>query len=275
MKKLFIRYTAPLFLTALAFSCSKNTVDNAPYSAYGLDTSQGQLKFVYASAYAANPTVILKINGKAVSSAITGRTPFPGGGYNTTGSNYALYLAVPKGDDTITIVRPKTGTSEDSLVLYKTVINIPDNKPRTLLIGDTLAGTVNNTASVLVANNLNPVDTGTARFTFVNLIPNVPALDLYLNKVKIDSNIAYKQVSKTFIIKTGANAPGVTDPNNIPTPNWEVRVAGAAPTSTALAFYTNANGLLNQRVYTIFTMGYQGAASPRNPFICFTLDKNN
>jgi hypothetical protein len=275
MKKILIRYSAPLLLAGIFFSCSKNTVDNAPYTSYGLDTTQGQLKFIYASAYQANPTVIIKINGKAVSNSITGRTPFPGGGYNTAGSNYALYLSVPKGNDTITIVRPKTGTSDDSVVLYKTVINVPDNKPRTLLIGDTLTATENKTASVLINNDLSPLDTGRVRFRFVNLIPNVAAIDLYLNGVKVDSNIAYKQAGNLFVLRTGINAPGVTDPNNLPTPTWTIRAAGSAPTSTALASYASANTLLSQRVYTIFTMGYQGAASPRQPYVSFTLDKNN
>ena len=279
MKKIFLYSISALLLTGF-YACKKQEAKVLPYSTYNVTTSQGQLKIVYASAYLANPTVLLKINGQTVSSLITGRTPFPGGGYNTTGSNYALYLSVPQGTDTITVVRPKVGFDTDSIVLYKTTFNIPDSSAYTLHITDTLVNaTVNNTRSLLVKNDRSALDTGMARFRFVNLIPNVAttggAVDLYLNGILQVSNIAYGQASNTFVVKTGVNAPGVTDPNNIPVPTWTVRPAGAVATSTALATYASANTLLSQRVYTVFSMGYSGATGNRLPYVSFTLDKNN
>jgi len=110
------------------------------------------LKINLGFAYTINyNTLLLKINDSTVSSPLATRTPFPGGGYNTNGSNFALYLAVNQGDNKVSVVIPKFGTSVDSVVLYSTKINIPDNSPYTLHIADTLVNaTQNNTQSILV-----------------------------------------------------------------------------------------------------------------------------
>jgi hypothetical protein len=74
------------------------------------------------------------------------RTPFPGGGYNTRGSNFALYMSVPLGSNAVSIVMPKLNTNTDSVVLFSTNVNITDNTPQTLHLTDTAA----NMKSVLV-----------------------------------------------------------------------------------------------------------------------------
>lgn len=274
-------FLALLFLLSI-YACTKNDAKTLPYDAYGITDKQGQLKIVYASSYNANPSVFIKINSNVVSSLITGRTPYPGGGFNTTGSNYPLYLSVPQGNDTVSIVRPKVGTNVDSIVLYKTVVTIPDNGAYTLHITDTLvSSTVNNTVSVLVKNDISPIDSGYARYRFVNLIPNMPstggAVDLWLNGVKMDSNVAYKQAGKAFTIRIGANSPGVTNPASIPVPRWIVRPAGAVYDTTAIPRYESGSTITNQRAFTVFAMGYYGVTTgtTRIPYVAFTLDKNN
>jgi hypothetical protein len=272
-----LKYVLPIVAVVILYACKKNTVTVQPYDVYGTAANKGMLKIVYASAYTANPAVVLKLNGVAVSNGITGRTPFPGGGYNTAGSNYPLYLSVPLGDATFSISIVKVGTSVDSIVLYQTPINIPDNSPYTLHVTDTLVNaTTNKTTSLLVKNLITPVPTGYCRYRFVNLIPNVAttngAVDLYVNGVKILSNIAYKQASDTFSVATGKNSPGVTDPLNVPSPSWTVRPAGSA---TILATYANVTTMIDTKVYTIFSMGYVGATGTRLPFVSFTLDKND
>lgn len=273
MKKLILKYCLPLSAAFFLYACTKsNGITNQPYSSYGIAATQGQLKINYASAYLANPSVLLKVNGLVVSNLITGRTPFPGGGYNTNGSNYALYLSVPQGSNTVSVVRPKVGTSTDSVVLYTTTITIPDNSPYTLHITDTLVdGTTNNTKSVLTKNSINTVDTGFCRFRFVNLLPNVSALDLYLNGILIKSNISYLQATDTFSVRTGVNAPGYT---SAASPTWAIRPAGALATSTALASYVSINALQSTMVMSIFSMGYSGLTGTRLPYVCFTLDNN-
>lgn len=273
MKKNILKYCTVFATFLLAYACSKKDgVTNQPYQTYGISSTQGFIKINYASAYFANPTVLLKINDQVVSSLITGRTPFPGGGYNTNGSSFALYLSVPQGTNTLSIVRPKVGTGLDSIVLYTATFNIPDTMPYTLHITDTLVNaTSNNTKQVLIKNIINYVDTGSCRFRFVNLIPNVTAVDLYLNGILMKSNISYLQATDTFTVTTGFRAPSYA---TFPTPTWAVRAAGSAATSPVIASYAATTTLQSQAVITIFSMGYSGLTGTRLPYLCFTLDKN-
>ncbi len=272
MRKYILKYYFIATAFILVLGCTKNNnVTNQAFSSFSLSAT-GQLKINYTSAYAANPTVLIKVNNIAVSNLITARTPFPGGGYNTIGSNYALYLSVPIGTNSVSIVRPKVGTDVDSIVLYSTAVTIPDSSPRTLHITDTVvSSTADNTKSVLIQNLISALDTGYARFRFVNLMPNVPVIDLYMNGILIKSSIGYLQASDTFGIRTGFNAPNYA---NFTTPTWAIRPAGALATSTALATYASVNTLQSQQVFTVFAMGYSGATGSRLPYVSFTLDKN-
>lgn len=273
MKKINLKYILPFFTMALVYACSKDAgVTNQPYSVYGINANQGQLKINLGFAYTINyNTLLLKINDSVVSNSLTTRTPFPGGGYNTNGSNFALYLGVKQGDNTVAVVIPKFGTNIDSVVLYKTTVTIPDNKAYTLHIADTMVNSsVNNTKSILVNNIINDMDTGWCRFKFVNMIPNLSAVDLYLNGVKIKSAIPFMTATDTFSVRTGVYQPGYTGA----TTTWAIRPAGALSTSTATASYANANGLQSQKVMTIFSMGYSGLTGTRLPYVAFTLDKN-
>jgi hypothetical protein len=273
MKKHTIKYILGFLAVVLVYACQKDSgVTNQAYTTYDVTGNQGQLKINLGFAYTINyNTMLLKINDSVVSNSLATRTPFPGGGYNTNGSNFALYLGVKQGDNNVAVVIPKFGTTVDSVVLYKTKINIPDNSPYTLHIADTLvSATVNNTQSILVKNIINDMDTGWCRFKFVNMIPNLPAVDLYLNGVKIKSAIPYMTATDTFSVRTGVYQPGYIGG----TTTWAVRPAGALVTSTATASYASANGLQSQKVMTIFTMGYAGLTGSRLPYVAFTLDKN-
>ncbi len=274
MKNKHLKYFIPVMALFLVYACSKRDgITNQAYDAYGAEANKGQLKINVAYAYTVNSVnALIKLNGTAVSNLLAGRTPFPGGGFNTNGSNFAIYLTVPQGSNEVSIVIPKVGTSVDSILLYKTTVAIPDNGPYTLHVADTLVNsTTNNTKSVLVKNIITDLDTGRARYRFVNLMPNVPSLDLYLNGVLVRSGVGYMTASDTFSVRTGVNAPGYSSGNS---PTFAIRPAGAASTTAALATYVSASPLQSQLVYTAFAMGYSGGASPRNPFIAFTLDKN-
>lgn len=273
MKKSNVKYILPFLAVIFFYACKKESgVTNQPYQAYGITGTQGQLKINLGFAYTINyNTLLLKINDSVVSSSLATRTPFPGGGYNTNGSSFALYLGVKQGDNKVSVVIPKFGTVVDSVVLYTTKINIPDNNPYTLHIADTLVSpTQNNTQSILVKNIISDVDTGRCRYKFVNMIPNLPAVDLYLNGVLIKTAVPYMIATDTFSVRTGVLQPGYTGA----TTSWTVRPAGALSTSVPTATYTNANGLQSQKVMTIFTMGYAGLTGARLPYVSFTLDKN-
>jgi hypothetical protein len=274
MKKSILKYGLALAVIILMYACSKKDgVTNQPYNAYGITGTQGQLKINLAFAYAVDySTMRIKINGKTVSSSLQTRQPFPGGGFNTRGSNFALYLSVPQGSNAVSVVIPKVGTDTDSVVLYTGTVSIPDNSPYTLHLSDTAgnprSGKIDD---LLVKNVINKLDTGFCRFKFVNLIPNLTAVDLYLNGIKIQSNIPYKTATDTFSVRTGVNQPGWT---SAITTTWAVRPAGALPTSTATASYASSNGLQSQKVMTLFSMGYSAGTGTRLPFVALTLDNN-
>ncbi|MES2332833.1 MAG: DUF4397 domain-containing protein [Bacteroidota bacterium] len=274
MKKYILQYFIPVVALCLLYACKKSDgVTNQPYLAYGTAGTNGQLKINIAYAYTINSAnALIKLNGTAVSNLLAGRTPFPGGGFNTNGSNFAIYLAVPTGANAVSVVIPKVGTNVDSIVLYSTTVTIPDNSPYTLHITDTLvSSTVNNTKSVLVKNLIPNIDTGRALYRFVNLMPNVPSVDLYLNGILVKGGAGYLVATDTFSIRTGVNAPGYTPST---TATWAIRPAGAASTTTALATYASASPLASQGVFTAFAMGYSGGLTTRLPFISFTMDKN-
>lgn len=273
MKKSNFKYLLGILAVVLVYACQKTTaVTNQPYQVYDVTPTQGQLKINLGFAYTVNlSTLLLKVNDSVVSSPIATRTPFPGGGYNTNGSNFALYLGVKQGANKVSVVVPKFGTTTDSIVLYSTSITIPDNAPYTLHIADTLVNaSLNNTKSIMVKNIINDMDTGWCRFKFVNMIPNLPAVDLYLNGVLIKSAVPFMNATDTFSVRTGVYQPGYVGG----TTTWAVRPAGALATSAATAQYPSSNGLQSQKVMTIFSMGYAGMTGARLPFVSLTLDKN-
>jgi hypothetical protein len=262
MKKQILKYSFLVTAFFLLFACKKESgVTNQAYNAYGVSSMQGQLKINLAFAYTINyNTMLIKINGNVVSNALATRTPFPGGGYNTNGSNYALYLNVPIGSNAVSVVIPKVGTNADSVVLYNTTVNIPDNAPYTLHIADTAS----NTRSLLVKNYIDNLPTDYCRYRFVNLIPNMPNVDLYKDGVLMQAGIAYMASSGTFEI-----------PYTTGTPSWTIRANGAAATSAAVATYASTNTLQRNVVLTVFAMGYNGQTTgTRIPYLSFTLDKN-
>jgi hypothetical protein len=106
---------------------------------------------------------------------------------------------------------------------------------------------------VAVENDVSQPDSGFSRYMFVHLMPNVPAVDLYHGTVKVASNIPYKGTSPTFTMVAGTAG------------SWAIRPAGAAPTSTALASYSNT--IPNQRVLTVFSRGYTGVTGVRAPAV--------
>ena len=250
-------------------SCKKNTgVTNQPYDTYGNPANKGQLKVNLAFAYAVDyANLRIKLNGAYVSNLLQSRTPFPGGGYNTRGSNFALYMSVPLGSNAVSVVMPRFGTNVDSVVLFSTNVNVTDNTPQTLHLTDTAA----NMKSVLIKNNIVGIADGICRFNFINLMPNAGAVDLYLNGVLMKSNIAYLASSGAMDIPVGINAPGFVSGT---TTTWAVRKTGSTATSTALVSYASANGLQSGVALTGFCMGYASATGTRLPYLSLTLDRN-
>lgn len=254
MKKIFI-YLPALAMVLLA-GCNKDPEYTAKHGFGHASTSF--LKINYLSAYPTNPAVQLSINGERVSGLITGRTPFPGGGYNTNGSNFPDYLALSAGTNVLSIAIPKRNTNVDSILLFSTSLTMDAAKNYTAHVTDT----GNKTKAVLMEDNLVFSDT-TSRYRFLNMMPNVPLLDVYYGTTLVVSGIPYLGSSSYIDIPS----PAVTTA-------WFIRETGAAPASTALATYSSANTALKGRVYSAFALGYKGqTATATRPYFSFLLNK--
>lgn len=254
MKKI-LSISTLLFSMAFLTGCDKETGILA--ETQSVAPGQALLKINYVSNYAANPGVQLKLNGTRVSNLITARTPFPGGGYNTGGGSTNDYLAVSPGNVALTVAIPNTLTATDSVVLFNTSLTLEGGKNYSAHITDTAT----NTKVVLLQDDLTIPDTSQSRYRFVNLMPNVPAIDLYYGPMLVAGNIPYLGSSPYFNV-----------PRPVTSLAWTIRETGTSATSTALATYTSANTTLNQRVYTAFASGYKGGTTVRIPYISFYLN---
>jgi hypothetical protein len=257
MKKIILNTLLLGAIVIAAGSCSKK----ADYTADRTFVTAGDalLKINYLSAYALNPGVQINVNGQRVSGLITGRTPFPGGGYNTNGSNFPDYLAVSPGTTTVSISIPKKNTNVDSVQLFTTTANIAAGKNYSIHITDTLA----KTKALALEDGLGIPTTNYCSYTFVNMIPNVPFIDLYYNTTLMATNVPYLGFGKAFTYQVQSVAG-----------TWSIRETGTLPTSTALATYSSLNTSINQRVYTVFASGYKGSsATNTKPYVSFLMNR--
>jgi len=221
-------------------------------------SSQAFVKINYASAYAANSSVQLKVNNTRVSYLLTARTPFPGGGYNTGGASQDDYLALTPGTVPFSISIPNKNTNNDSVVLFNSNITLAAGKHYSVHIADTAA----KTKMIVLEDDISKADTGQSKYRFVNLIPNVTAIDLYYGTTLVAGNIPYLGNSNYFTMPRPATSLA-----------WSIREAGTGPTGTVLATYTSASSTLSERSYTAFAMGYKGSTdAARKPYISFYLN---
>lgn len=255
MKRILI---TGLALFTIMSACKKtNYADPIADVDYASSGNTAYLKINFLSAYKSNPSVQIKVNGERVSNLITSRTPFPGGGYNTGGGNYPDFLPVKRGSNDLSISIPNNGANTDSVILYSGVVNTPEGRNHyTVHITDTAAMV----RAVTFEEATEAYDTSRPLFTFVNMMPNVPAIDLYYGSILVASNVAYLDRSTTFWVSPLA-----------PQSTWAIRQSGSAPGSTALATYSSASTITKGKVYTAFASGYKGATDTRKPYISFML----
>lgn len=257
MQTIFKYLALSFLLMALVPACEKNKISYGESSVIASD--QALLKINYESFYALNPSVQIVLNGNRVSPLLLGRTPFPGGGYNTIGDSRPDYLVITQGEVTMKISIPNKGTNTDSVVLYNTSMTLEAGKYYTAHITDTAAKTQN---VLLIDDPVRP-DSNYSKFKFVNLMPNVAAVDLYYGTTVVAVNIPYKGASNYFTMMIPST-----------TLAWTIRPAGASATSPALATYTSVATNANQRIYTAFAVGYSGSTdAARKPYISFLLNR--
>lgn len=226
-----------LVVVVFLAGCEKNGLRTSNY----IDVAeQAQLKINFFSMYRSVPTYQIKVNDVRVSNNLTIPTPFPGGGLNTGGGSTADYLSINPGATKVAISLAKAGTGDDSLQLATTSSTLDPGKKYSLYFADTAA----NMISLLVPDTLTRPDSAYAKYKFVNLMPDVPALDLYIGTIKVASNIAYKGISPSFTV-----------PTNSTSTTWAIRTVGG---TTNLITYASATTINNQRVYTVIARGYNG-----------------
>lgn len=258
----FLKIILAVFVTTtgLLWACKKNELRQTPFD--GVE-GKALVKFNYSSPYfykttapvVPNRAVTIKINGKIVSSPITYSTPYPGGGLNTGGNSYADYLSAEPGMNTISVVIPFSKTSQDSIVLYTTQVDLKANEYQTIHITDT----AENTTHIISYDPYDKPDSGRVLYKFVNLIPNAGPVDLYHGPNKLVSGLDYKQISDTFSLTAGA----------VQTTGWMIKrkdataILGSAYTASA------ASTVANQRVFTVYARGYDGVPSTdlRRPMV--------
>jgi hypothetical protein len=217
---------------------------------------KASLKVNFFSSYRANPAYHIKLDGVRVSSNLTYATPFPGGGLNTGGGNYADYLAAEPGTHKVSIAIPYFGTSNDSLELASANITVEADKLYSLYFADTTA----NTFSMTVEDNITSPDSGFTKYRLLNLMPDLPEVDLYFGtgststtSTKVAGPVKYKEMSTYFTVPINTGTV------------WSIRPGGAAATTTALFSYTNSSTVVNQRVFSISTRGYKAITSSSDP----------
>lgn len=247
-----------LLATILCSSCKKE--DSITVVPETNELNNARLKVIYASAYVIRDSVQIKINDVRVSNTFIGNstanlpTPFPGGGLNTGGDARPFYLSVRPGDTKIFVSVPKRSSSVDSIIRFSGQATLAAGRYYSAYLTDTMV----NSRLVLTEDNLSPVDTGISRFKFVNLVPNVAAVDVYFDSVLVASNIAYGAVSPEFNLVRGTVG------------QWELRVAGALATTPSFVRYptgTTVSTIPNQRIMTVFAKGYNGGTLARTPVI--------
>ncbi len=223
-------------------------------------TGKALLKVNFGAAYRVTPTYQIKIDGVRVSSNLTFFTPFPGGGLNTGGGSTADFLGVEPGSHKVTISLPFVGTEKDSVEIASATVNLTADKYHSLYFADTAA----NTTNLLFEDNMTSPDSGFVKYRVINLMPDLAAgIDLYLGtgytsttSTKVAGPILYKQMGDYITLPAN---PGVQF--------WSIRPAGAAATTTAIATYTSASTIVNQRVFTIAIRGYNAATTTGDPRI--------
>src|SRR5687767_10170014 len=120
MKKIFLYLSIGTIAFGLV-ACEKNEIRLAEFED---QSSKAQVKVNVFSHYRSNPPLQIKVNNERVSNALTAATPYPGGGLNTGGGSTADYLAVTPGSVKFLVSMPKVGTSQDSVAVGETSVNL-------------------------------------------------------------------------------------------------------------------------------------------------------
>ncbi len=231
-------------ISALA-ACKKNSFHITERD-YITNATVVRLKVGYFSPSINNQGVQIKINGVRQSNNLVYPIAFPGGGLNTGGSSNSDYLYLTPGETNVDISVPKARTDEDSVKVFNFSAPLEAGKRYTLFTTDTMP----NVTGILVPDDTEAPTNTDARIKFINLMPNVPAVDFYQRSTLVFGNVAYKSVTEYKNIPFGSDT-------------FLIRAAGSGPTGTVIA--TRVIATARQRIYTFFARGYRTATGTRAP----------
>lgn len=231
-----------------------------------LTANDAIIKINMASVYPDDRYMYVKFNDNRVTPLIRAREPYPGGGYNTRGDSRPDFLRIASGTVNVKICLPhKKDNGKDSIILNEQNLTFLPGKQYTIHVTDTAA----NTKMFLAEESFVRPDSSFAKYRFVNLMPNVEALDLYYGAAAnssgqdslIVSNVKYGETSDYFTIRRATAR------------TWKIRKAGdPISDNNVLALYTNASSTLNARSYTAYALGYAGFTSTiMKPYVSFYL----
>lgn len=259
-----------LFFAICSFSSCKEAIQDFGDLDF-FDAENVIVKINMAAVYPDDRYMYVRFNGNRVTPLIRAREPYPGGGYNTRGDSRPDFLKIGAGKVNVKVCLPfKKDNGRDSLVLNEQEFLFEKGKQYTVHIADTAA----KMRMVAHEESLVKPDSAFAKYRFINLMPNVEAIDLYYGFFStaagsqnpsqdslIAKNIKYGELSDYFTV------------NRAGTRTWKIRPAGAAVTNeTVLAFYANASSTLNARSYTAYAIGYAGQTNAiMKPYISFYL----
>lgn len=207
------------------------------------------------TAYNVNQPIRVAINGDIISNELLYPIPFPGGGLNTNGSLNSDYLMVTPGSAKVELFVMNQGTPVPAGKLSEANLTMEANKRYTLFLADT----AQNIAAWVVPDDTQQPDSGFFRIKFVNAMPNVQLMDLYrgpnatTNNTLVVSGVEYKGKASDYVNISTANA----------TDSFFIRKNGDPVTAVPIARRTFA--VTNQRIYTLFSRGYNGATGNRAP----------
>ncbi len=269
------KYSFILLILSMLFLATTNSCKNEMIIDFGevefMEDNKSIVKINMASVYPDDRYMYVKFNDVRVTPLIRAREPYPGGGYNTRGPSSSEFLMVNGGDINVKICIPKSkDDGQDSLVLYSTNVTIKGGSRYTFHIADTGA----NTKVIPTEEEFILPDSSYAAYRFINLIPNVEAVDFYYGfySTAAGSQTPAQDSLVASNVKFGEISPRIVLNRSV-TRTFKVRPAGAPVTNeSVLAFYANAGSTLNQRQYTCYALGWAGQTSTiMKPYISFML----
>lgn len=237
MKRYHLYLFIPLLILAACTKNSYNITDRLGVEGKAL------VKIGLFNMTAVATNLLIYSNGIKISGPIASPYPYPGGGFNTTGSSNGDYFALNPGDNKFELFTTNTGTANIISKFFETTQNLEANKRYTIYTTDTGS----NAIAIKTPDDAVAPDSGFARIRFINLIPT-STVDFYKGNTLLKSAIKYKDFTEFFDI------PAST------VDTFSIRPAGS-PGGTALtatAYYRLATNT-NQRIYSFLSRGYIGS----------------